>query len=235
MAINFLKMLIDTNRTDQATITEDFFTAVLFDGRINTDMTQCWKLHPFTTICTGGYGAKTISGLQVQLHRLSWWLHNGLPEMTPDMVVRHKCDNPECTNPEHLEIGTQSQNIKEAYDRGLRVVPPKKEKVRHTACTECRAHTHNKCVYEGDDDCERCKSLGLTCVKVAQAHPTAFVPGTGLGETNKHCKVKDADIIAMRAERAGGAKVMDIAMKYGITPSYASSLIKGKAARSVTE
>ena len=34
------------------------------------------------------------------------------------LVVRHKCDNPECTNPEHLELGTQSDNMKDCSIRG---------------------------------------------------------------------------------------------------------------------
>lgn len=235
MSVNFLRMLIESGRTDQATLMESFYSAVHPMGRINTELTQCWKLQEATTVVTGGYGAKTICGIQVHLHRLSWWLHNDMPEMTSAMIVRHKCDNPECTNPEHLEIGTQAQNVKEAYTRGLIPVKPKKERVRHTACTECRSNTKSKCVYDGDAPCERCVRLKLTCVKIPQANPTAFTPGTGLGETNKHCKVKDADVLAMRAERAAGAKVMDLAIKYGITPSYASSLIKGKTPRTVTE
>ncbi|WP_363267018.1 HNH endonuclease [Cellulomonas sp.] len=27
------------------------------------------------------------------------------------MIVRHRCDNPPCCNPEHLELGTQTQNV----------------------------------------------------------------------------------------------------------------------------
>ena len=33
-------------------------------------------------------------------------------------VVRHKCDNPKCERPDHLEIGTQSDNIRDAVERG---------------------------------------------------------------------------------------------------------------------
>ena len=32
--------------------------------------------------------------------------------------VLHKCDNPPCINPKHLEIGTPSENIKQAIERG---------------------------------------------------------------------------------------------------------------------
>ena len=32
-------------------------------------------------------------------------------------VVRHRCDNPACVNPEHLEAGTQRDNIFDAVRR----------------------------------------------------------------------------------------------------------------------
>lgn len=33
-------------------------------------------------------------------------------------VVRHKCDNPRCINPEHLEGGTQVDNVRDCAERG---------------------------------------------------------------------------------------------------------------------
>lgn len=35
-------------------------------------------------------------------------------------VIKHICDNKLCVNITHLECGTQSENVKEAYDRGLK-------------------------------------------------------------------------------------------------------------------
>jgi len=65
----------------------------------------------------GGKGAK-----QVLVHRLSYEIHKGeIPEGT---VIMHKFDNPRCVNPEHLEAGTQSQNIKDAFVRGRKINLP---------------------------------------------------------------------------------------------------------------
>ena len=34
------------------------------------------------------------------------------------MVIRHKCDNPSCVNIQHLEVGTQKDNVKDMVQRG---------------------------------------------------------------------------------------------------------------------
>ena len=39
-------------------------------------------------------------------------------EIPKGMVIRHKCDNPWCCNIEHLEIGTQYDNIQDMIKRG---------------------------------------------------------------------------------------------------------------------
>lgn len=36
-------------------------------------------------------------------------------------VIRHRCDNPRCVNPEHLVAGTQRQNLADMYERGMTV------------------------------------------------------------------------------------------------------------------
>ena len=57
----------------------------------------------------------------VLAHRKAYYDFNG--EIPLGMVVRHICDNKKCVNPTHLVAGTQSENVKEAYERGLQVNP----------------------------------------------------------------------------------------------------------------
>lgn len=68
-----------------------------------------------------GYGMLRIGSAAegwALAHRVSWEIHCG---PIPDGVcVLHRCDNPECTNPEHLFLGSQCDNMrdKEAKGRG---------------------------------------------------------------------------------------------------------------------
>jgi hypothetical protein len=57
-------------------------------------------------------------------HRFSWMLHNS-QEIPEGLFVMHKCDNPECTNPEHLTLGTPKENTQDMIAKGRkRTVAP---------------------------------------------------------------------------------------------------------------
>ncbi|AIF72134.1 endonuclease [Bacillus phage Riley] len=81
------------------------------------DNNSCWN-------CTShskdsfGYCFITRTGMQgaTYIHRYVYTIHNG--DIPQDRVIRHKCDNPSCINPSHLEVGTQQENLKDAESRG---------------------------------------------------------------------------------------------------------------------
>lgn len=52
----------------------------------------------------------------ISSHRISWQIHNG--SIQEGMQVLHRCDNPPCTNPEHLFLGTQRDNMADKVFKG---------------------------------------------------------------------------------------------------------------------
>ena len=70
----------------------------------------------------GGYGVMRPegqrSGPTIKAHRVSLLLAGVDIE---GKVVRHRCDNPPCVNPAHLETGTQAENCRDTSERGRHV------------------------------------------------------------------------------------------------------------------
>ena len=64
-----------------------------------------------------GYGRIYIHGKRHLAHRLSYELHHRT-KLTRKQVIRHKCHNPLCVNPQHLQPGTQQQNITDMISAG---------------------------------------------------------------------------------------------------------------------
>ena len=63
-----------------------------------------------------GYGGINIQGSVMLAHRVAYAAANG--PIPAKAVVMHTCDTPLCVNPEHLKLGTVSNNMRDMYDKG---------------------------------------------------------------------------------------------------------------------
>jgi len=96
------------------TLEERFWSKVDKDGSTMPHMTTpCWKWRGDKR----GYPALTFEGKRYIVHRLSWELANGRPPKD-ELIIRHRCDNIYCCNPDHLLEGTDADNTMDKMLRG---------------------------------------------------------------------------------------------------------------------
>lgn len=88
-------------------------------GIIETD-SGCWECATARYSHGSGYGRimveREYGSLRDYVHRVSYQHFKG--QIPRGFVIRHSCDNRRCCNPDHLTLGTQSDNMTDMVARG---------------------------------------------------------------------------------------------------------------------
>ena len=95
----------------------DKYDIARFFSKVNVrpSMEDCWEWIGATGRGAMGYGSFSVDQHNLSAHRFSYeYFHGRIPE---GLVIRHRCDNPTCVNPWHLETGTHYDNV---LDRVIR-------------------------------------------------------------------------------------------------------------------
>lgn len=95
----------------------------------------CWLWRGGTNGKYGVLGRGGRGAPMVYAHRLSYELAHG--EVPSGLYVMHSCDTPLCVRPEHLAVGTQTDNMRDAMNKGRisHVSKTPGEKNRHAKLT----------------------------------------------------------------------------------------------------
>lgn len=109
------------------------------------------------TVLPNGYGEVRLFGQTFLVHRLSCFVYHDLDLNDKTKLALHKniCHNRLCFNPDHLYIGSNSDNIKDSIKLGNH-----KEK-RKTHCPQgheyTKENTHKN--WKGHRQCKLCQKL----------------------------------------------------------------------------
>jgi len=83
------------------------------DTKINKgNVDDCWEAKGCRE---GKYKEGQFEDEEFLLHRKSYEVYVG--SIPDELIVRHKCDNTKCCNPNHLELGTKRDNRQDFLER----------------------------------------------------------------------------------------------------------------------
>jgi hypothetical protein len=92
----------------------DLYDIARFFSRVEVKkQPNCWIYKG--SVSYEGYPSFSLQGKSVLGHRFCYMVFHG--EIEDGLVVRHKCDNPKCVNPYHLETGTHADNMRDKFVR----------------------------------------------------------------------------------------------------------------------
>lgn len=115
-----------------------------------------------------GYGQFCINFKVLRAHRVSYELFKGrIPE---GLYICHACDNRKCVNPEHLWLGTPTDNIQDMIKKGRAKMYGRKGKLNEDKAEEIRQKLLNGTKYK-----ELQKEYGVNrhsiyCIKINKSY-----------------------------------------------------------------
>lgn len=207
--------------------------------------TSCWRW--IGSIGTDGYGKAKRLGKTIRAHRLVYSVFCG--EIPAGHFVCHSCDNPLCVNPEHLWVGTHTENELDKTIKGRRSPSPS---VSHPESL-LRGERHHKSKLTADL-VEKIYLLGIENIpaemikkqlslNIDKTSIQRIVSGTSwrhlklaqkygeplpqnIGERNPFSKLSSKSVLEIRNSRHLGRK--ELALRYEVSEATISNILGGR-------
>lgn len=191
----------------------------------------CWQWTAYKN--KKGYGVLGITNKKTVLaHRVSWVIRFGdIPEK---LNVLHRCDNPECCNPEHLFLGTALDN---AQDRERRKRGKQPSGSAHYSITQPwalargdrnGARLHPERLARGDNHPFRLNPE-LVCRgdrHWSKLHPDKIVKGSQQGRA----KLTEEKVLEIRKRYASGKETQtSLSKEFGVSHTLIGYVVRRKS------
>jgi len=205
----------------QAMIKEErFWAKVIVRGA-----SECWEW--FANKNNKGYGMFCVSTAvgKKLAHRVSYEMKFG--RIPKGLIVRHKCDNPACVNPAHLELGTMKDNARDCSER---------ERTGKTKLTNEDAAEIRRRYIAGESRTSIAKAFGVgdplaqDIIYGRSWTHLLHLPGISLAELKaarnftSNAKVTQEIAETIRTRIAAGEQGKDLAIEYGIHKATVSDI-----------
>ena len=190
-------------------------------AKCQVDERGCWNWQG--ALSKDMYGAIRVGDKVQRTHRVTYAVVNGwIPR---GKVVRHKCDNALCCNPDHLEIGDHEDNTQDAIDRNrhARRVLTSDEKTKVVSMRRA-----------GSSKREIAVALKCNWYAVSRAIDELMTdvkrPGRPRGSRNAVTRVSTEEKEQIRSIYAEGKHTQkQLAERFGCDQTYVSLIVRGKA------
>jgi predicted XRE-type DNA-binding protein len=191
---------------------------------------NCWEWKG--TKQKRGYGKLKIKTKTYLAHRVSYFIHFGVCPNT--QLVTHKCDNPNCVRPDHLQLGTHKDNTKDRVVRNRGAVGEK-----HGMCklsdtqvkailTQLAYKTQNQIACDYGVDQTTISDL-ITRTRQNFTHTKRdLLIAAKTSVENRNKKLTTHDVVDIKIKLQAGQTQTKVAQEYGVNVSTINKIALNK-------
>jgi len=171
-----------------------------------------------------GYGQCSFGYNSFKAHRIAWILTHRKP-IPPGLIVMHKCDTPPCCRPDHLQLGTNTQNSLDMVQKGRSVRGEKNWRARLSSEEVLRIRELH---CSGVPVSVLANEFGVTEVTIydiVTGKTWAFVGGPTVkrrsreelkGEEHPSAKLSGSTVVRIREKYRTGHSIPELANEFGL-------------------